>query len=304
MIRIQAPAKINLSFEVLRRRPDGYHEVRTVLAAVDLTDELELREAGGLALTVEPEGAAPVDDNLVLRAAALLRDAAPAGAGAAVALHKRIPVAAGLGGGSSDAAAALLGLARLWDLDLSDATLAELAALLGSDVPFFLRGGTALASGRGDALTPLPQPVERFVVVVAPEEPARGKTARMYDLLGPQHLSDGGRTAEVARRVRAGEPLGGAPFNAFEAVAPAAYASFEPLRSAFAGAGASALLSGAGPAMFALADDEADADGIAHRMAAAGYDARAVRLLPPWGIDGLSAGPAAPEEEPSTQPNI
>ena len=161
VIRLQAPAKINLTLEVLGRRADGYHEVRTVLAAVDIADELELSEADGLALTVEPEGAVPVEDNLVLRAAALLRDAAPAGAGAAIVLHKRIPVAGGLGGGSSDAAAALLGLRRLWDLDLSDRTLAELAALLGADVPFFLRGGTALAAGRGEQLTVLPQPFER-----------------------------------------------------------------------------------------------------------------------------------------------
>ena len=110
MISLQAPAKINLSFEVLGRRADGYHEVRTVLAAVDIVDELELTEADALTLTVEPEGAAPVEDNLVLRAALLLREAAAPGAGAAMVLRKRIPLAAGLGGGSSDAAAALLGV--------------------------------------------------------------------------------------------------------------------------------------------------------------------------------------------------
>ena len=286
MIRLQAPAKINLSFEVLGLRADGYHEVRTVLAAVDIADELELAEADDLTLSVEPDGAAPVEDNLVLRAALLLREAAAPGAGAAIVLRKRIPVAAGLGGGSSDAAAALLGLRRLWELDLSDATLTKLAALLGADVPFFLRGGTALAAGRGEELTPLPQPLEAFAVVVSPEEPAEGKTAHLYDLLSPHHFTDGGRAAVVARRIRAVVPLGSTMFNAFEAVAPLAYASYEPLRSAFAEAGVSAMLSGAGPAMFALAGGEAEADDIAHRMAAAGYDARAVSLLPAWGIDG------------------
>ncbi len=289
MIRLQAPAKINLSFEVLGRRADGYYEVRTVLAAVDIADELELSEADGFTLSVEPDGAAPVEDNLVLRAAALLQQAAPAGAGAAIVLRKRTPVAAGLGGGSSDAAAALLGLRRLWDLDLSDDTLAGLAALLGSDVPFFLRGGTAVATGRGEQLTPLPQPMEGFAVVVSPEEPTEGKTARLYDMLEPQHFSDGGRTAVVARRIRDGVPLGKTRFNAFEAVASAAYPSYEPLRSAFAEAGARAMLAGAGPAMFALVGDQARADGIADRLIAAGYDARAVRLVPAWGIDGMSA---------------
>ena len=290
MIRLQAPAKINLSFEVLGRRADGYYEVRTVLAAVDLADELELDEADGLVLRVEPEGAAPVEDNLVLRAAALLQDAAPAGAGAAIVLRKRIPTAAGLGGGSSDAAAALLGLRRLWDLDLSEGMLAKLAALLGADVPFFLRGGTALATGRGEQLRPLPQPMEGFAVVVAPEVPDDGKTERLYDMLGPRHFSDGGRAAVVARRITDGVPLGRTLFSAFEAVAPLAYESYEPLRSAFAEAGARAMLSGAGPAMFALAGGETAADAIAERMVSAGYDARAVRLLPPWGIDGPSAG--------------
>ncbi|MCH7656432.1 MAG: 4-(cytidine 5'-diphospho)-2-C-methyl-D-erythritol kinase [Chloroflexi bacterium] len=280
MIRLRAPAKVNLSFEVLGRRADGYHEVRTVLAAVDIADEIELREAGGLSLTVEPEGAAPVEDNLVLRAAALLRDVAPAGAGAAIVLRKRIPVAAGLGGGSSDAAGALLGLRHLWEIDLSDDALARLAARLGSDVPFFLRGGTALAAGRGEELTPLPQPVERFVVVVVPEEAAAGKTERMYGMLGPQHFSDGAPTGEVARRLRAGEALGGALYNAFEAVAPAAYPSYEGLRAAFADAGASALLSGSGPAMFALAAGETEAEALRERLAERGYDAWAARLLP------------------------
>ncbi|MCH8848384.1 MAG: 4-(cytidine 5'-diphospho)-2-C-methyl-D-erythritol kinase [Chloroflexi bacterium] len=286
MISLQAPAKINLSFEVLGRRADGYHEVRTVLAAVDIVDELELTEADALTLTVEPEGAAPVEDNLVLRAALLLREAAAPGAGAAIVLRKRIPLAAGLGGGSSDAAAALLGLRRLWDLDLSDDTLVKLAAVLGADVPFFLRGGTAVAAGRGEELTPLPQPLEGFAVVVAPEQPAEGKTARLYDMLGPQHFSDGGRTAVVARRIRDGVPLGATLSNAFEAVAPAAYASYEPLRSAFADAGARPMLSGAGPAMFALAAGEEEAEAVRERLAARGYTAWAARLLPGVAVNG------------------
>ena len=127
-------------------------------------------------------------------------------------------------------------------------------------------------------------------MVVSPEEPAEGKTERLYDMLGPQHFTDGGRAAVVVRRIKALVPLGGTLYNAFEAVAPDAYASYEPLRSAFAEAGASAMLSGAGPAMFALAGGEAEADGIAQRVVAEGYDARAVRLLPAWGIDGTSAG--------------
>ena len=304
MIRLRAPAKINLSFEVLGRRTDGFHEVRTVLAAVDLADELDFQDADRLTLSVEPDGAAPIEHNLVLRAAGLLRDACGVPGGASIVLRKRIPVAAGLGGGSSDAAATLLGLRRLWGLDLPGDRLAELAAELGSDVRFFLGGGTALARGRGDELTRLPQPLERFAVIATPEEHVEGKTSRMYGLLGPHHYSDGGPTAEVARRIQAGQPVSGVGFNAFEPVAGVAYASYGPLRARFVESGAHpALLCGAGPAMFALADDEAEVDGIAQRIAAAGYDACAVRLLPPWGTDGLGPGGLVREEGPWPQPN-
>ena len=209
VMRLRAPAKINLSLEVLGRRPDGYHEVRSVLQAVDLADWVEIEEADALTLHVEPEGAAPAEENLVLNAAQLLRGATGATRGAAITLRKQIPVAAGLGGGSSDAAAALLGLGRLWALDLDQAQLGALAARLGSDVPFFLGGATALASGRGEQLEELPAPVERFAVIVTPTTGGdERKTARMYGLLDSRAYSDGSRTAETARRIHAGEPVG------------------------------------------------------------------------------------------------
>lgn len=181
MPRLSAPAKVNLTFEALGRRADGYHEVRTVLHAVSLADEVAFALADELRLVVEPPIAEPPgdgalssaasaptgDDNLVLRAARLLRREAGVTAGAAIRLRKRIPVAAGLGGGSSDAAATLRGLRRLWGLDLDADALRELAAQLGSDVPFFVTGGAAFAEGRGERLTPLP-PAQGSVVVMAP----------------------------------------------------------------------------------------------------------------------------------------
>ncbi len=253
MPRLSAPAKVNLTFEALGRRADGYHEVRTVLHAVSLADEIAFAPADELRLVVEPPGesafssaaVAPMgDDNLVLRAARLLRREAGVKAGAAIRLRKRIPVAAGLGGGSSDAAATLRGLRRLWGLDLDADALRALAAQLGSDVPFFVTGGAALAEGRGERLTPLP-PAQGSVVVMAPPpdgtavsgeprvraanrdpapsdgiaisgEPrahaappdgtAIGKTAAMYALLRPEHYSDGRASDEVARRLRDGAP--------------------------------------------------------------------------------------------------
>ena len=189
MPRLSAPAKVNLTFEALGRRADGYHEVRTVLHAVSLADEIAFAPADDLSLVAEPLVAEPPGDgalssaasaptggdNLVLRAARLLRREAGVTAGAAIRLRKRIPVAAGLGGGSSDAAATLRGLRRLWGLDLDADALRELAAQLGSDVPFFVTGGAALAEGRGERLTPLP-PAQGSVVVMAPppDETATG----------------------------------------------------------------------------------------------------------------------------------
>ena len=158
MIRVLAPAKVNLSFEVLGRRDDGFHEVQTVLQAIDLADVIEVKEAPKISLTVEPGHAVPVTGNLVLQAARALHQAMdlPDVSGATITLHKRIPVAAGLGGGSSDAAATLLALRRLWSVDVDMSLIYRIAASIGTDVPFFLRGGTAWhpVGSRGRSVPP------------------------------------------------------------------------------------------------------------------------------------------------------
>jgi 4-diphosphocytidyl-2-C-methyl-D-erythritol kinase len=293
VIRLLAPAKVNLSFEVIGRRDDGFHEVRTVLQAIDLTDEVEIDEAPEISLTVEPAGAVPVRENLVVRAAEALREAVgPSGAsGAAITLHKRIPVAAGLGGGSSDAAAALLGLRRLWGVDGDMSLIYGIAASLGSDVPFFLRGGTAIGRGRGDVLDSLPTPVERFAVVVTPHEHAdSAKTARMYGLLEPKHYTDGSSTDAVVSRLTKRFPIGTAMRNTFMAVAASAYKSYEVALSTLATTEAdTALLAGAGPSLFTLVDDAAKGERIMTSMATGDYEAHVARLLGPWSSDGLAA---------------
>lgn len=213
MPRLSAPAKVNLTFEALGRRADGYHEVRTVLHAISLADEIAFAPADELSLAVEPpeEGAFSSaasdlagDDNLVLRAARLLRREAGVKAGAAIRLRKRIPVAAGLGGGSSDAATTLRGLRRLWRLDLDADALRELAAQLGSDVPFFVTGGAALAEGRGERLTPLP-PAQGNVVVMSPPpdgdgvaEPRDGDASR-NPVAPPRETDVGTRGGDASR---------------------------------------------------------------------------------------------------------
>ena len=156
-VTIETPAKVNLTLEVLGKRNDGYHEIASVMQAINLCDRLTFSIADDLSLITDTPGL-DTKDNLVYRAASLLNDKTGVSAGAEIHLCKGIPVAAGLGGGSSDAAATLLGLNRLWGLHLARDELEELAAQLGSDVPFFLAGGAALAEGRGERITPLPSP--------------------------------------------------------------------------------------------------------------------------------------------------
>jgi len=153
MLTLKAHAKINWFLRVRSKRDDGFHEIESLFQRISLHDELTIEEASSL--SVVTEAPIPVDENLVLRAALMLRDEAGAKGGANIGLIKNIPIAAGLGGGSSDAAATLTGLNDLWRLGLTGGRLQEMALALGSDVPFFLGGPSALAGGRGENLTPV-----------------------------------------------------------------------------------------------------------------------------------------------------
>ncbi|HEX2516591.1 MAG TPA: 4-(cytidine 5'-diphospho)-2-C-methyl-D-erythritol kinase [Chloroflexota bacterium] len=256
-ISILAPAKINLTLEVLGRRPDGFHALRSVMQVIALADRLTVEPADTLTLTCslpELESA----QNLVWRAAELLRRETGTAAGAMMNLQKAIPVAAGLGGGSSDAASALLALDRLWDLRLPRGRLLELGARLGSDVPFFLgETGCALVEGRGELLSPLPDLAPRWVVLVRPPQPL--STAAVFGALPPARWSDGARTGAWIAASEGGRHVP-PPFNDLEPVAlelaPAARAARDALRAA---GGEALALSGTGPTVFALFEEEAPA---------------------------------------------
>lgn len=152
MLALDAPAKINWFLAVMSKRPDGFHEIRSLIQKVDLHDTLEFEDSGEIEVIAD----LPIEarENLVFKAASALREHLKTTRGARVRLHKRIPVAAGLGGGSSDAASALKGLCALWGADVPPGELAALAATIGSDVPFFLGPSAGLAEGRGERLTP------------------------------------------------------------------------------------------------------------------------------------------------------
>ncbi|MBM4416574.1 MAG: 4-(cytidine 5'-diphospho)-2-C-methyl-D-erythritol kinase, partial [Chloroflexi bacterium] len=205
----RAPAKLNLALEVLGRRADGYHEIETVLTTLELSDAVTLRAAPALRVTVRGAEAEGVDagDELAGRAARALAGAVGREPQVAIALTKRIPVAAGLGGGSADAAAVLRGLARLWGLDWPPERLAEVGAEVGSDVPALVLGGVTHGNGRGELVEALRdlRPL-RLLLVVPPVSSPPDKTARRFAALGPGDWSDGNRARRLAHRVARGAP--------------------------------------------------------------------------------------------------
>jgi 4-diphosphocytidyl-2-C-methyl-D-erythritol kinase len=263
-----APAKLNLSLEVIGRRPDGYHDLATIFQTVALSDELYLAPADDLSLECDhPELGG--EENLVLRAARALRALLGTDAGARLTLRKHIPIAAGLGGGSSDAAAAIRGLIRLWGASVDPGELSALARELGADVPFLLRGGRALAAGVRAELEWLPDGPELPPVAAPPD-----KTARAYRALAREAWSDGAVTRRLA--ADAGADVAAAP-NAFESVADDLFPTLAAARARMLAAGApGARLTGAGPTLFTLVDHEAEAASIA---SAIGQPAR-VRVAP------------------------
>lgn len=180
---VTAPAKVNLYLAVGATRPDGYHDIETVLQAISLADRVVIEPAEELSLHVSVDLGIPAEENLAYRAASQLLQEAGVQGGAKITLHKSIPAGAGLGGGSSDAAATLVGLADLLGI-AEDIVLEDLAADLGSDVPFFLHGGAAHFSGRGDKLRHrAPAPDMMFALVKPPVEVFTAEAYRSFDLL-------------------------------------------------------------------------------------------------------------------------
>jgi len=206
-LTVRCPAKVNLHLQVLGRRADGYHELRTLFAAVGVWDDLRLSDApdGTVRMTVTPGGAVgDGPDNLVVKAALALAAKAGLRRGARITLAKRIPVAGGLGGGSSDAAAALVGLSRLWDLRMSDTDMLAVAAGLGADVPFFLVGGVAWGVGRGSEVAPVRDLPPWWVVLLPGPDPI--PTAEVYGALHAAAL-DGEADVAIYRWVEDGGEL-------------------------------------------------------------------------------------------------
>jgi 4-diphosphocytidyl-2-C-methyl-D-erythritol kinase len=261
---VWAPAKVNIYLEVLGKRPDGYHEIESVLVAVGLYDTLVIKEesAGAVSLRCDQPGLSPGPDNLINRAAELLKQRTGCLRGAHIELIKRIPVSAGLAGGSSDAAAALAGLNRFWALGLSDADLAALAAELGSDVPFFFSTPAAWCSGRGEMVTPLALGLTLLFVLLCP--PIGLSTTDVYRGLTLPEQPHGGE--EIRRALAEGDmhEIGRRLHNRLQPVAeqlcPAVAEGFALLK---AQGPLGQLMSGSGTSLFALCRDTREAARVA-----------------------------------------
>jgi 4-diphosphocytidyl-2-C-methyl-D-erythritol kinase len=266
-VRARAPAKINWTLEVLRRRDDGYHEVRTVMQTIDLCDEIVLESSEALSLEVEGTHEPSADDHIVA-AVRLMETATGRAIPVKARVHKRIPVGAGLGGGSSDGAAVLRALNQLLELGLSRERLAEIGSAIGSDVPFFAHGGTALGLGRGERVDPLPDVPERWLALLAPPIFIPQKTRRMYRTLSAEDFGDGsGTRALVERLLRHEAPADTDMFNAFERPAFEALEALRRYRDLLLKAGAARVhLAGSGPALFAAFASEGEARSVAQRL--------------------------------------
>ena len=275
---VMAPAKVNLTLEVLGQRPDGYHELTSVFATVDLRDRVRVAPWRKLDVRIAPPVGAAAGEDLASRAVRALAEASARPALAHVRVRKRIPVASGLGGGSSDAGAVLRGLARAWRLDSVD--LIPVAARVGSDVPFFVSCATyALVGGRGELVETLPAQDPLWIALV--QLPERVPTAEVFGA-HRTNAADGQRSARLATALRdraitvglVRECLHNDLLQAAERVAPA----IADARRTASAMGIDLAMSGSGPSLFALGDDRADAIRIARRLRRGGLHVRVLRM--------------------------
>jgi 4-diphosphocytidyl-2-C-methyl-D-erythritol kinase len=261
---VHAPAKINLFLRVLGLRPDGYHEIETLFQAVDLFDEISLRETiGTKSIRVPGHPDLETDTNIVMRAISWVEKRTNKMLSVAISLNKKIPVAAGLGGGSSDAAAALLGIRDLFDLDLTEDDLWVAARSLGADVPFFLKGGTCVGEGIGEKLTPVDLGHDYVAVLANPGYPvSTAEVFRRYSQGLTGHFREGRLSVLLAARPDLEDLLD----NDLQPVCEAMHPEIVTIRRIMEAHGArKALMSGSGPTVFGIIGESED-PGVVDRV--------------------------------------
>ncbi|WP_322908054.1 4-(cytidine 5'-diphospho)-2-C-methyl-D-erythritol kinase [Paenibacillus campi] len=278
----KAPAKINLMLDVLHKRPDGYHEVEMIMTMVDLADRLTITELSSNTINISSQaGYIPLDDkNLAYQAASKIKERYGIRQGVHIHIDKQIPVAAGLAGGSSDAAAALRGLNRLWQLDIPHEEMMELGASIGSDVPFCITGGTALATGRGELLTPLPSPPDCWVILAKP--PINVSTAGIYGRLRADRIAHHPSSVAMRQAIeqQSFESICSELGNVLEDVTLSHHPEVQQLKQAMQQLGADGvLMSGSGPTVFGLVSKESKVARIYNGLRGFCHEVYAVRML-------------------------
>ena len=265
MVTVEANAKINLTLDILGKRPDGFHEVAMVMQSIGLHDTLTMEKTDGeIALSINVPWLKADEKNLAWRAAELVRQEYGLKGGVRMELTKRIPIAAGLAGGSADAAAVLKGMNELYNLQMSEARLCELGARLGSDIPFCLMGGTMLATGRGEVLTRLADMPETWVVLAKPRISVSTAWAyQNYDEQGAEkHPDNEAIRKAIARGNR--KAVAGLLCNVLESVTIKKYDVIAEYKQMMLDKGAMAsMMSGSGPTVFGLAKSREQAEAIA-----------------------------------------
>jgi 4-diphosphocytidyl-2-C-methyl-D-erythritol kinase len=275
MFTIEAPAKINLTLEVIGKRSDGYHEIRSVIQTLNFSDTLQFSDDKDIQVKNNMPGW-EVEQSLVLKAVQLLKETTGCPRGAAIKIKKRIPLMSGLGGDSSDAAAVLRGLNRLWELGLSLENLKEMAQELGSDVSFFFCGGTALMAGRGEKITSLAPISHQWVILIIPNVPRlEGKTKRLYSMLEPSHYTDGKITDNFMSTINSGDQFPySSLFNTFENIVFTKGADLTNYRDHILKIGAPNVhLTGSGPTLFTMMQDKSGAEDLLNRLKKQGMEA-------------------------------
>jgi 4-diphosphocytidyl-2-C-methyl-D-erythritol kinase len=266
-LRVRSFAKVNLALSVLGKRKDGYHDIQTIFQTTNLCDELEFGNSSAIELHCENLHDVPNEDNLVWKAASRLSEATGNREGVSIRLRKRIPAGAGVGGGSSNAAATLLGLKRFWNLSISEERLNSIAAGLGSDVPFFLAGGTALGSGRGEQIELLPDYPTLPIVIIYPGIHVSTAVAYRSLNLGLTTTLEDLRIQRFIGQVQEGLGFLTGLFNDFEASILTAYPQIREARNFLVERGATAtLLSGSGSSVFGFFSDEESAFAVSRNV--------------------------------------
>jgi 4-diphosphocytidyl-2-C-methyl-D-erythritol kinase len=257
-ITLKAPAKVNYLLDVIRRRPDGYHDLRMVMQRVNLCDEITitLKDRPGISVRCGKNGVPDGPGNIAWKAANALFELAGCSQGAEISITKNIPVAAGLGGGSSDAASVLMGMNELLHLGLSDQRLMEIGVKLGADVPFFIFKKTALAEGIGEALTVMPEMPAAWVLLVNPG--VHVSTAWVYKNL---QLTNRPELARLPTLYDSVADICSIFANDLESVTIPAFPVIAEIKAAMLQHGAlGAMMSGSGPTVFGLFQDKQTAE--------------------------------------------